>query len=128
MCMPTGCHRLAGLSRQLTRRSADHMAHPRSALVVEVGAPCRALPLPRGHDEAHLPGIPPTQGNYFHRFPLARRCWGGALSGADFVHFSSGSSGQPTPWARSADDEAEVAARFEQAGRGRVHAFPLRCP
>lgn len=58
-----------------------------------------------------------TKANYFHAYPLAQRCFGGQLAGADFVHFSSGSSGKPTPWARCADDEAEVAARFEQVLR-----------
>lgn len=74
---------------------------------------------PAAGDEGDpLEGVPfTTKANYFRAYPLARRCWGGALSGADFVHFSSGSSGQPTPWARCADDEAEVAARFEQVLR-----------
>ncbi|EFN53493.1 hypothetical protein CHLNCDRAFT_36451 [Chlorella variabilis] len=52
--------------------------------------------------------------SYFHRWPLPQRCTGGTIGAADFVHCSSGSSGQPTLWARNAFDELAVCARFEQ--------------
>jgi hypothetical protein len=83
----------------------------------------RRLPAPRLYATATAA---PPQGNYFNAHPLASRCWGGSLAGADFVHFSSGSTGRPTPWARCADDEAEVAARFEQARRGAERLSPHR--
>ena len=49
--------------------------------------------------------------SYFHRWPLPQRCTGGTIGAADFVHCSSGSSGQPTLWARNAFDELAVCAR-----------------
>jgi phenylacetate-CoA ligase len=73
-----------------------------------------------------LTAQPSRQVNFFHAYPLARRCWGGTLASADFVHFSSGSSGQPTPWARCADDENEVSDRFEQVTARRGAAEPVR--
>jgi hypothetical protein len=100
----------------------------------QVAAPAAAPPPPKEPAAAPPPPKEPAAGgdgadplagvpfldkaNYFRAFPLAARCWGGTLAGADFVHFSSGSSGEPTPWARCADDEAEVAARFEQVAEG----------
>ncbi|GBF88388.1 hypothetical protein Rsub_01100 [Raphidocelis subcapitata] len=69
----------------------------------------RAFAAAAGGDEGGGGAIPfTTKANYFHAYPLSQRCWGGRLAAADFVHFSSGSSGAPTSWARSADDEAEV--------------------
>jgi hypothetical protein len=51
--------------------------------------------------------------NYVQRYPLEQRCAGGALPGAgDFVHCSSGSSGEPTLWARNAFDELAVCTRW----------------
>ena len=51
--------------------------------------------------------------NYVQRHPLEQRCAGGALPGAaDFVHCSSGSSGEPTLWARNAFDELAVCTRW----------------
>ncbi|PRW60995.1 phenylacetate-- ligase [Chlorella sorokiniana] len=39
---------------------------------------------------------------------------GGSLAAADFIHESSGSSGQPTLWPRTCFDELAVCDRFEQ--------------
>ena len=51
--------------------------------------------------------------NYVQRYPLEQRCAGGALPGAgDFVHCSSGSSGEATLWARNAFDELAVCTRW----------------
>jgi len=52
--------------------------------------------------------------DYMRAYPLAQRCFGGSLAGADRVAVSSGSTGQPTFWPRSAADEWDVALRFEQ--------------
>lgn len=61
---------------------------------------------------ARLPLV--TKENYFHRFPLDARCRGGALSRAEMIAVSSGSTGEPTFWPRNTFDEALVAERFEQ--------------
>ncbi len=52
--------------------------------------------------------------NYMQAYPLPERCLGGNLAGADRVAVSSGSTGQPTFWPRSAAFELDVAIRFEQ--------------
>ena len=77
------------------------------------------------------------KGNYLHKFALPLRCIGGAISvgDIDFCHVSSGSSGEPTFWARSALSEIAIASRFEQILRDNfgahekrllcVNAFPL---
>ncbi|WP_026603940.1 phenylacetate--CoA ligase family protein [Methylomonas sp. 11b] len=52
--------------------------------------------------------------NYMQAYPLPARCFGGSLSGADRVAVSSGSTGVPTFWPRSAAYELDVAVRFEQ--------------
>jgi phenylacetate-CoA ligase len=52
--------------------------------------------------------------DYMQSYPLPERCLGGSLKGADRVAVSSGSTGQPTFWPRSALHELEVALRFEQ--------------
>jgi len=54
--------------------------------------------------------------NYLHKYPLPQRCIGGAITegDVDFIHVSSGSSGEPTFWARNASSEIAIAARFEQ--------------
>lgn len=55
--------------------------------------------------------------SYHHRYPLPQRCRDGRLDGCDVVSVSSGSSGSPTIWPRSAVDELAVARRFEQVFR-----------
>ncbi|CAG1770213.1 phenylacetate-CoA ligase [uncultured bacterium] len=52
--------------------------------------------------------------DYMQTYPLPERCLGGSLNGADRVAVSSGSTGKPTFWPRSAAYELDVAVRFEQ--------------
>lgn len=52
--------------------------------------------------------------NYMQAYALPERCWGGTLLCADRVAVSSGSTGSPTFWPRSAAYELDVAVRFEQ--------------
>ncbi|OQW75207.1 MAG: phenylacetate--CoA ligase [Proteobacteria bacterium ST_bin11] len=63
-------------------------------------------------DFQNLPLI--NKANYMQAYPLPERCFGGSLSGADRVAVSSGSTGVPTFWPRSAEYELDVAVRFEQ--------------
>ncbi|WP_237047646.1 phenylacetate--CoA ligase family protein [Lentzea guizhouensis] len=51
---------------------------------------------------------------YHQRYPLPELCRDGTLAGCDMIAVSSGSSGQPTIWPRSLEDELHVARRFEQ--------------
>jgi phenylacetate-CoA ligase len=67
-----------------------------------------------------------TKAGYHQRFPLPERCRGGDLTGGDIVAVSSGSSGSPTVWPRSARDEQAVVARFEQAFRDGFRASERR--
>jgi len=60
--------------------------------------------------------------DYMQTYPLAERCFGGSLKGADRVAVSSGSTGQPTFWPRSAAYELDVAVRFEQVFHDSFHA------
>ncbi len=60
--------------------------------------------------------------DYMQAYPLPDRCLGGSLKGTDRVAVSSGSTGQPTFWPRSAAYELEVALRFEQVFRDSFHA------
>ena len=55
-----------------------------------------------------------SKSNYMQAYPLPDRCFGGSLLGADRIAVSSGSTGQPTFWPRSAAYEVDVALRFEQ--------------
>jgi phenylacetate-CoA ligase len=54
------------------------------------------------------------KGNYIRRYPLPDLCYEGQITGCDFVSASSGSTGEPTFWARRIEDEIEIATRFEQ--------------
>ncbi|MEU4624730.1 phenylacetate--CoA ligase family protein [Actinoplanes sp. NPDC023801] len=58
-----------------------------------------------------------TKSNYHQRYGLAERCRGGRLDAAAMVAVSSGSSGRPTVWPRTVEDERPVTARFEQVFR-----------
>lgn len=59
--------------------------------------------------------LPPmAKADYMQAYPLPDRCLGGTLTGADRVAVSSGSTGRPTFWPRSAAYELDVALRFEQ--------------
>jgi phenylacetate-CoA ligase len=55
-----------------------------------------------------------TKANYTQRHPLPDLCRGGTLASVDTVAVSSGSTGEPSFWPRSAADEQAIAARFEQ--------------
>lgn len=52
--------------------------------------------------------------NYIHKYPIGETCKGGEISNLDFVSVSSGSTGVPTFWMRDAQDEINIAERFEQ--------------
>lgn len=52
--------------------------------------------------------------NYINKYPIGELCREGDLSNMDFVSVSSGSTGKPTFWMRDAEDEINIAARFEQ--------------
>jgi phenylacetate-CoA ligase len=58
-----------------------------------------------------------TKADYMQAYPLPERCRGGSLAGLDRVAVSSGSTGQPTFWPRSAIHELTIAHRFEQVFR-----------
>ncbi|MEI6268913.1 MAG: phenylacetate--CoA ligase family protein [Methylococcaceae bacterium] len=60
--------------------------------------------------------------NYMQAYPLPERCLGGSLKGSDRVAVSSGSTGRPTFWPRSALHELDVAVRFEQVFCDSFHA------
>ncbi|WP_433634413.1 phenylacetate--CoA ligase family protein [Nocardia sp. CA-120079] len=55
-----------------------------------------------------------TKTNYHHRYPLPERCRGGDLTNCDLIAVSSGSTGTPTFWPRTAADEAASTRRFAQ--------------
>ncbi|MBH0780800.1 phenylacetate--CoA ligase family protein [Nocardia bovistercoris] len=55
-----------------------------------------------------------TKANYHRRYPLPQRCRDGRLTGCDLIAVSSGSTGIPTYWPRSAADEVAATARFRQ--------------
>lgn len=67
------------------------------------------------HDYAAFKTLPLMgKSDYMQSYPLPERCFGGSLKGADRVAVSSGSTGKPTFWPRSAAYELDIAVRFEQ--------------
>lgn len=66
-------------------------------------------------DFAKLPLL--DKANYIRRFSLDDLVIGGSLPRCDFFAVSSGSTGEPTFWPRSTEDEWPIAARFEQVLR-----------
>lgn len=58
-----------------------------------------------------------SKDTYQRRYPLPQLCRDGRLEDCDMIAVSSGSSGTPTIWPRSVEDELDVAARFEQVFR-----------
>lgn len=64
-------------------------------------------------DFQHLPMT--SKANYQSRYPLPELCRGGRIG--DMIAVSSGSSGTPTIWPRSAGDEVHITQRFEQVFR-----------
>jgi phenylacetate-CoA ligase len=75
-------------------------------------------------DFARLPML--TKDSYHRRYELPQLCRNGRLDACDMVAVSSGSSGTPTVWPRSALDERAVAARFEQVFHGSFRADERR--
>jgi phenylacetate-CoA ligase len=75
-------------------------------------------------DLARVPIL--TKDTYQRRYPLPQLCRDGRLDACDMVAVSSGSSGTPTVWPRSAVDELAVAARFEQVFRDSFRADERR--
>ncbi|MBD2075652.1 phenylacetate--CoA ligase family protein [Phormidium sp. FACHB-592] len=63
-------------------------------------------------DFQHLPLT--TKDNYLRHYSLAQLCRQGQLESCDMIAVSSGSTGQPSFWARSLVDEFQIATRFEQ--------------
>jgi len=55
-----------------------------------------------------------TKDNYLRQYPLPQLCRQGQLESCDMIAVSSGSTGQPSFWARSLTDEFQIATRFEQ--------------
>jgi phenylacetate-CoA ligase len=55
-----------------------------------------------------------TKENYIRCYSLPDLCYEGRIAECDFISASSGSTGQPTFWARRIEDELEIATRFEQ--------------
>jgi len=68
----------------------------------------------------HLPLM--NKADYMQAYPLPDRCFGGSLKGADRIAVSSGSTGKPTFWPRSAAYELDIAVRFEQVFRDSFQA------
>ena len=66
-------------------------------------------------DFARLPLV--TKENYVAKYPLSDRCRTGDIADNDMIAFSSGSTGEPTLWPRTAADEEAVASRFEHVFR-----------
>lgn len=58
-----------------------------------------------------------TKDNYLRNYPLPELCRQGQLEQCDMIAVSSGSTGQPSFWARSLSDEFQIAIRFEQIFR-----------
>src|SRR5690606_29258497 len=70
-----------------------------------------------------LASVPPVDKEHYLRSrPLPELCWGGTLAGAETIAFSSGSTGTPFYFPRSARHELEVAWRFEQVFRDAFQA------
>ena len=51
--------------------------------------------------------------NYIRKYPLEKRCWDGQLDSANILAMSSGTSGEPTLWARGGFQEFEAAVIHE---------------
>jgi phenylacetate-CoA ligase len=63
-----------------------------------------------------------TKDNYIRQYSLPDLCYEGRIAECDFISASSGSTGQPTFWARRIEDELEIATRFEQVFRDSFQA------
>lgn len=63
-----------------------------------------------------------TKANYLRQHSLDRLCRHGQLEACDMIAVSSGSTGEPSFWARSVADEFQIATRFEQIFRDSFQA------
>jgi phenylacetate-CoA ligase len=60
-------------------------------------------------------GVPPTDAkNYIAAYPLEKRCWDGTLSATQLIAASSGTTGEPKFWPRTADQDLEAALVHER--------------
>jgi len=75
-------------------------------------------------DFAGLPLL--DKANYVRRFSQDQVVFGGDRARCDFYAVSSGSTGEPTFWPRSAADEYPIATRFEQVFRDMFRAHEKR--
>jgi phenylacetate-CoA ligase len=75
-------------------------------------------------DFARLPLV--TKEHYVAKYPLSERCRTGDIADNDMIAFSSGSTGEPTLWPRTAADEEAVASRFEHVFRKSFRAHERR--
>ncbi|WP_219463044.1 phenylacetate--CoA ligase family protein [Nonomuraea rhizosphaerae] len=73
-------------------------------------------------DFARLPLL--TKDGYLNRHPLPHLCRDGVIG--DMIAVSSGSTGSPTFWPRSVDDERVIAERFEEVFRDSFQARERR--
>ncbi len=73
-------------------------------------------------DFARLPLL--TKDGYLNRHPLPRLCRDGVIG--DMIAVSSGSTGTPSFWPRSASDERVIASRFEEVFRDSFEARERR--
>lgn len=93
-----------------------------ATLLKEQGIDPAAIRTPQ--DFARLPLLDKV--NYIRRFRQDELVMGGDRAHADFYAVSSGSTGEPTFWPRSAADEYPVAIRFEQVFRDMFQAHEKR--
>ena len=96
----------------LARRTAENVPAYRKFLRergIEPGTAFHELPL---IDKA----------SYHQKYPLPELCRDGRLPANDMIAVSSGSSGRPTIWPRTLEDELHVARRFEQVLVDGFHA------
>ncbi len=63
-----------------------------------------------------------TKTNYLRQYALPQLCRHGQLEQCDMIAVSSGSTGEPSFWARSLRDELQIATRFEQIFRDSFQA------
>jgi len=75
-------------------------------------------------DFSRLPLV--TKENYVAKYPLSDRCRTGDIADNDMIALSSGSTGEPTLWPRTAADEEAVASRFEHVFRASFRAHERR--
>lgn len=108
-------------TRNLLQRVAKDVPAYRT-LLAEQGIDAAGIATPA--DFRRLPLL--DKANYVKRFPLDALTLGGEMGRGDFFAVSSGSTGEPTFWPRSAADEYPIAARFEQVFRDTFQAQEKR--